>query len=225
MDKLVSLTNETFLRHRCDQSAALAVKSAGVEAPCTRRARTLLHIKNPSIGPEWAMKPHRMVETCELQLRRKQRCAMRKQRSVEKTHIRGVSKNALVQGRRIRQHPFRAHPEYLPRWMPLSREPILRNDGTNFDGALAQKPWPHFFRQFRCRFVPPLSFALERSWRRNIGHWVLMREPLFLNLKGGGHCEDEFVFLQGGNATGRKTPPIAAALDLIENRVFRISWT
>ena len=66
---LAAQSDETLLGDRNGERTVAPEDFTTIEAARTRRRGTVLHIKQPLVGTERPMKPHRVIETRELQVR------------------------------------------------------------------------------------------------------------------------------------------------------------
>src|ERR671921_2713152 len=60
--RLANVTDETFLRHRGNEGAVARVNKPTGEPEGSARARAVLGVEQPLVGPERAMKPQGVVE-------------------------------------------------------------------------------------------------------------------------------------------------------------------
>ena len=81
--------------------------------------RAVLDVEQPVIGPEWPMKPDRVVEARQHQTRVEHEAAMGDQRRIEQGEIRGIGEHALVQ-REIVAELARGPDPHLLRWRRAS---------------------------------------------------------------------------------------------------------
>lgn len=100
---------------------------------------------------------------------------------------------------------------------------IARFDGTNFDGPFGRGDGPERFRQFVGDRKRHLPFGQERFRRWNFGHFVLMLETAFVDLKRSRKAENGYAFLHRDDPARRKTFPVTQSVDLINNGPAHVS--
>src|ERR1700679_2698942 len=91
---LLSLPQRAFLRDRGHQRAVLLVDHAAGQGAAVLRARRILRIKQPFVGAERAMKPHRVIEAGRHQALVEQGAAVTRHRRIEQREVRRIGQRA-----------------------------------------------------------------------------------------------------------------------------------
>src|ERR1051326_3652498 len=121
-------THQTFLRNRCHKRAIAAENLSPIETARSRGRRALLHIKQPLVGPEWPVKPHRVVQAGQLQLTAEQIVSMRQKGRIEQRHVRRIRQHTLMQRRRGGHRACGSEPNHLPRSVLTAGKTVRRPD-------------------------------------------------------------------------------------------------
>src|ERR1700722_9780369 len=105
------LAQRAFLRHRGHQGAVLLEDHAARQPAAALRARRILGIKQPFVGAERAVKPHRVIEARRHHALVEQSAAVARHRRIEQREIRRIGQRAHMQRRIVRQFRGGADPD------------------------------------------------------------------------------------------------------------------
>ncbi len=146
---------------------------------------------------------------------------VRGEHRVEEGHVRGVGGDAAVQERVVRQRAVGADPQTLDgSGRPRPASTAARRCGAGRSGGACAN------QSLSCSRIGSSRSARvgSSSGIGHVGHRELVDEgALLVGLERAGHVEDRLPVLDRDDPARREGPPVADAVDLVEDRDRRVA--
>ena len=184
----------------------------------------VLGIEQPFVGPERAVKPHRMIEAGRHHALVEQRAAVARHRRVQQREVRRIGQRTHVQRRIVGQFRGGPDPDIDAAVLDLLAEIAADLDRAQLDRALGLVIVTDKSRHVAEHLVLCHLLRGELFRRRHVRHLVLVVErALLFDVKRHHDRKDRVAVLDRSDPAGRVAFAVAQPLDFIDDWNLRIA--